>query len=142
MFCKGFGSRFKNFLVKIDKALADNAAIALSITGTLKSFLEGPAVSLGILLTETKVDDAIFQKMMKGLDIAISNLAITATCKAEPSLDAKLKCFIAELKKLHPDLQNSILVKIAAIITAHLDDRKQKQSLYDALVQGTYTMGK
>lgn len=146
MFCKGFGNNFKKFLLKVGKELSDKAALALSITATLKAFLEGSPVSLGVLLTDTKVDDAIFKKVMDGLGIAIDKASavynLSAVCTMQPSLDSKLKCFMAEMKKLHPDLQNNILINIAVILTAHLDNNMQKRSLYDALLQGMYTLNK
>lgn len=142
MFCKGCFSKVKSILLKIDKILWDKAAIALSITSVLRTLLDSNEVNLQVLLTVAKVDQKLLDKVLKGLEAAMNHLAVTGYCKLQPTLDEKLKCFVNEMKRLHPDLQKSLLIKIASIITAHMDEYKQQESIYDALVQGTYTMNK
>jgi hypothetical protein len=142
MFCKGFQAKFKKFYKSLGTALIENANIALKVTTVIKSFLEGPVVSTAVLLTATKLDDEIREKVLKALTLGINALGIVNTCKHEIALDAKLLCFIQELRKVAPELQQAILIKLAAIITAHLDGAKEKQSVYDTLVQGTYSFNK
>ncbi|KAA2245497.1 hypothetical protein F0L74_05940 [Chitinophaga agrisoli] len=119
-----------------------NVDTALKITTTLKSLLDNPAAQILTAIIPGDVDEVIRVKAIQGLNIAIEVLNLESTCKNADSLEAKLECFISEVRKRNPDLQDAIFHKVASIITRSLDDEQKAQNVYDLLVQARFSTNK
>lgn len=142
MFCKGKGSKIKTLFKKISDAVQKHASTALVITGDIRKFLEDPMVAISVSLTKTKIDDQIRDKAIAALGVAIDALSMVDECAKVTDVELKLMCFVSHLRKYQPGVQQAILIKLASLITATLDGHTEKQRIYDALVQGSYTLDK
>ena len=142
MFCAKWAGKIKGLLKKVDKYVQENATLALRVTTAVKAFLDGPIAKLMTAVIPTDVDEMIRQQLIVALSKAIDVLSIVDACKDVVDLDQKLICFITEVKKKSPELQEALLVKMAQIITREIDGNKLPQSVYDLAVQGQYTIAK
>jgi hypothetical protein len=141
-FCKKVGTKVRGILRKVEKAVLDNAAIALSITKTIQGFLDTGIVDMAVLLTNTKADDAALVHVKNALLVAIDTLGLVDKCKDAATDKLKIACLVEGLMKLSPKMRNSVLIKLASIITAILSGDTEKESFYDAVTQAVYTAEK
>jgi len=141
-FCSGFMGKIKSLFKKVDKFLDDNINTALAVSTAIRSFFYNPVFDVLVAISKTQVDNILLDKVRQALSVAVDSLAIVNTCKQYTSLEEKLQCFITEVKKLAPDLQQAILVKLAQLVASQIDGNRYKQSVYDALVQGKFTIEK
>lgn len=141
-FCSGFISKIKRFFKRITNVLVVNAELALKVTTAIKEFVDGAAVSLAVMLTKTELDNQLRDKFSYALGVSIDALGIVTKCSKAEDLEAKLICLVEELKKMNSPLRDAVLIKLAGLLTADLDNKEQKQNVYDALVQGLYSSNK
>lgn len=141
MFCKKLSAKIKAFISKVKTEIEQHAETALSVTSVLKQFLDNPLTASLVSITPTKIDDAARFAIIRALETAIDSLTVVNACKDKTGTE-KVKCFLLELKKLHPEMIDAVLIKIAAKIAAKLHGEKEKQSVYDAAVQLGYTLKK
>jgi len=141
-FCKKVGTKVRGILRKVEKAVLDNAATALEITQSIKSFVDTGVVDMAVLLTNTKADDAALEKIKQALVISVDALALVDKCKDAVLPKDKIACLVEALVKLSPNVRDGVLIKLASILTAHLSGNAERQSFYDALTQAVYTAEK
>lgn len=140
-FCRKISAKVKALLSKFDKVLKENVDTALTITTVMKQFLEsGFALTITDLIPGN-VDEFARLQTLKVLEKVIENLNIVRTCKDKTGTE-KVKCFLVELRKLHPDLQEAILLKTASRLAAKFDGERYKQNVYDSAAQVAFSLGK
>ena len=101
--------------------------------------LNSPVVDILTTIIPGQVDNIIKNQLVSALDKAIEALSIADACKSCTDINTKLTCFVSELKKLHPNLQDAVLQKLASLIAAHLHNNKLQQCFYDLFTQSKYT---
>lgn len=137
--CNKLKSRLKNALKYFDNYVDAHVETALQITKALKTMLNSPVVDILTTLIPGQVDNIIKNQLVSALDKAIEALSIADACKSCTDINTKLTCFVSELKKLHPNLQDAVLQKLASLIAAHLHNNKLQQCFYDLFTQSKYT---
>lgn len=141
-FCKSLRIKIKGLLRQFDSYLERNVDTALKVTTALKYFLDSPIAQILTAVIPTDVDEIIRKKVVYGLSIAVDTLNVVDACKGTQGMEEKVQCFLSEIRKREPALQDAILHKVASIITATLDDNKKSQHVYDLLVQATFSAKK
>lgn len=141
-FCKSVRSKIKSILRKFDKEVEEHVDTALLVTTSIKKFLRSPVSDIINAIIPGQIDDLIRAKLLVILPYAIDTLTIIDHCKDAKTLNEKAACYIDQLKKVDPALQEAILHKLAAIITRELDGNKLAQSVYDLFVQAQYSVKK
>lgn len=140
--CKKLGPTFRKAVRQIENTVLSNAALALSITKLIKSFMDSEAIDLVVLLTKTTADDKLLKRTKDALIVSIDALSLVDNCKHAVTLEEKVKCFTEALAKFSPDVRDGILIKLANLLTAHLSGMKENQSYYDGVTQGVYSTEK
>jgi hypothetical protein len=143
MFCTQFTSRIKALLNRYDSYLDNHIDTALSVTTGIKNFLSNPIVG-DILQTliPSGWESTMRDEVLQALSAAVSALTIADSCKQCTTLADQLSCFVTQLKIHTPDVQDTLLQKLASIITAVMDGHKLKQNVYDLYTQAKYTATK
>jgi hypothetical protein len=141
-FCKRVGTKVRSILRKVEKAVLDNAAIALSITKALQAFMDTGIVDMAVLITKTKADDALLVHAKRALLVSIDTLELVEKCKNAATDQLKIQCFVEGLMELSPALRESVLIKLASLITGELSGNMDRRSFYDAVTQALYTAEK
>lgn len=118
-----------------DKLLNDNLDIALKIADSVRGFITSPVADLLGTLLPPATENVLRQKISSALDAVIQALTIAEECKQCTDTAARLACFIRQLQQYDPELQNTFLVKFAALLAANLDDNRLKQQFYDLFAQ-------
>jgi hypothetical protein len=137
--CNKLKSRLKSALKNFDRFIDAHVDTALQITTALKNILNSPVADVLSAILPGQLDGLIKNQLVDALDKAITALTIADTCKTCTDLNSKLACFVSEVKKLNPDLQNALLQKLASLISAHLHGQQLQQCLYDLYTQSKYT---
>ena len=121
----------RDLFARIPDELKEKAEIALRITNIVKQAIDSPLVVITVQLTKTPIDDEIRSK------VSLCLSAISAWLGGSGIDD--IPHIIKGMSTKH---RNAVLSKMASDITACLDGNEQKESVYDAVVQNTYTHGK
>ena len=137
--CNKLKSRLKKALVYFDNYVDAHVDTALQITMAIQKLLNSPVLDVLTTIIPGQVDNIIRSQMQSALNTAVDALSIADACKSCTDLNSKLSCFMNELKKMHPDLQDAILQKLASLIAAHLHNNKLQQCFYDLFTQSKYT---
>ncbi|KAA2244574.1 hypothetical protein F0L74_00940 [Chitinophaga agrisoli] len=141
-FCRKTGSKIKQALQQFDSFIELHADEALQVTKIIKSALESPLVDILEAIIPGDADTIFKNKLLQALEIGIDTLSIISTCRQEPSLEAKLVCFVDALKEVSPDLQDAVLQKLQSILLRELDGNSRKQNIYDLFSQAAYSNSK
>lgn len=142
MFCKTAISKIKNFFKQLDGYLSAHITTALMVTTAVKNALDGIAGDLLVNLIPGNMDNVVRDKVVAALEKSIDVLSIVDTCKGYTDIQGKLSCFINEVSKRDPQLQQALLIKLASLLTKELDGNRYKQNVYDAFVQAQYSVAK
>lgn len=141
-FCKRVKPKINSLLKAFDEFVQKHVEVALTVTEGIKKIAAGVTGDIITSLIPGTLDDAIRARLLQILPYAIDTLKILDACKEKLSLQEKANCFITELKKVDPALQEAILHKLASIITRELDNSKLAQNVYDLFVQVQYSLDK
>ncbi|SEW01979.1 hypothetical protein SAMN05428988_1317 [Chitinophaga sp. YR573] len=142
MFCDKLRKKIKALLRQFDSYIEANVDTALKVTTSLKAILSSPVAEILTAIIPSDVDEFVRAKLVYGLGVAINGLNIVSECKGAITLEDRLKCFVAEIKKRNPELQEALLAKLASILARTLDDEKKAQHVYDLFVQAKYSAEK
>lgn len=142
MFCTKMKSQIKALLRQFDTYVDANIDTALKVTTELKSILSSPAADIITAIIPGEIDDTIRRQLINGLGKVIEALTIVDSCKQLTDINAKLQCFIQQLEKYDPQLQDAVLQKLASLLAGVLDGQRMKQSLYDLYTQAKYSVTK
>lgn len=115
---------------------------ALRITTVIKDFLTSPVADLATALIPGTADDNLRARLVYVLKTSIDALSIVDKCRGEVSIEGKVRCFAEQLLQREPAIREALLAKLAALITAGLDNNQKKQAQYDLYVQARYTTAK
>lgn len=135
MFCKGFWGKTRKFFNRLDKTILEYSEMALSITTSLKSILGNDLAVIATAIIPGDIDELIRTRLLKALDKTISALTIIEACKDFATIDERLTCFAEQMRKLNPELQEALLIKMASLITADLHGGQLPRSDYDTILQ-------
>ena len=135
MFCTKMKNQVKSLLRDFDNYVDEHVAMALKITTALKNLLSSPVANILTAIIPGEIDNVIQKELTIALAKAVEALTIVENCKHYADVNAKINCFIAELKQRDPHLQDAILQKLASLLAAHLDGQRLKQNLYDLYTQ-------
>jgi hypothetical protein len=142
MFCTKMRSKLKRLLQQIDQYVDEHAETALRITTTLKGMLESPVADIVTAIIPGDADELIRKHLIAALELATNALSIANECAAQQTLNEKLQCFVTQLRKYPPEVQDALLQKLASLLTKQLDGSRGRQSLYDLYTQAKYAAGK
>ncbi len=142
MFCPTMKNKYRTLLQQFDAYVDQHVDTALAITATLKNLLASPVADMITAIIPGQADDHVKELLIAGLQNAIEVLSIADTCKLHTDMNDKLKCFMLQLGQREPQLQETILQKLASLLTAHLDGQRLRQHFYDLFTQAKYTAGK
>lgn len=123
----------QRLLYGIPNHLPDIIEDALAVTTVLRDKLRS---NLAVAITDLipgERDNVIREQVVSALDQAIPLLSISKDCGTD------LGCWSNKLKELPADLQDAILIKLAAKIVATLDGGKMPQNRYDFYTQAHLT---
>lgn len=135
MFCKKAKSTAKQLIEEFDAFEQAHIGTALQVTKQLDKYLAGPLGALVVGLIPGTVDDVIRTQLLRILPEAIDVLTIENACKNQTTLQGKATCFVTQLRKVDPQLQQTILNKLAAVIARELDNNKLADEVYELFVQ-------
>jgi len=135
-------SKLKALLGQLDNFIDAHIHTALRLTRAMKDILGSPVADIITLLIPGNADDVLKDKLVNALSKAIDALTIAEQCQQHTDLNEKLKCFMQQLQLRDPHLQDALLLKLASLLTSHLDGRRLKQSLYDLYTQAQYSAAK
>jgi len=141
-FCKSIKPEVKKILTFLDEEILGHIDVALKVTTAIQKFLISPVSDIVTALIPGQIDDTIKAKLIPILQTVVPTLAIMDSCKTKTTFEQQLSCFITNLKAQDPDLQQAILNKMAALITAKLHDQKLAQNIYDLLTQAIFSTKK
>lgn len=142
MYCTKMRGKLKRLLQQIDRYIDEHTETALKITTTLKGMLESPVADIITAIIPGDADELIRKHLIAALDLATNALSIANECAAQKTLNDKLQCFVTQLRKYPPEVQDALLQKLASLLTRQLDGNKRKQSLYDLYTQAKYAAAK
>lgn len=142
MFCKPLKSKLRKALQAFDQYVQQHVDTALKITTALKDVLKSPVGDIITAIIPGDIDAVIRIKAIGILSTAVDALGIVKNCEACTDMNKKLQCFIDGIKTVDPALQNALLIKLASLLTAGLDDNKLADSLYDLYVQAKFVASK
>jgi len=130
----------KKLSSKIDTVLIRNVEGCIKVTEYIKSVLDSPGMITVVELTPVKWDDVSRKAITEALAFALKSLHVIKDIK--DLSNNTVTDFRDQLKGLSEDERNAILFKVASLMAAKVDGFKEKQNLYDAATQLTYTMSK
>ena len=142
MFCSKIKRQVKTALQQFDNYVDAHIDTALKITTALKDILSSPVADIVTAIIPGDVDNTIKTQLLNALTKAVEALTIADSCKQYADLNDKLKCFVEEVRKRDPQLQDAILQKLASLISGELDGNKLKQYLYDLYTQTKFSIAK
>jgi len=135
-------AQLKKLLNQFDSYVDSHIDTALQVTEAIKDVLASPVADALTVVIPGTIDNVIRTQLLAALDKAISLLTIVDDCKQYTDMPAKLNCFVAQLQKLAPGLQDAILQKLASILSGQLDGQRLAQNLYDLFTQAKYSAAK
>jgi hypothetical protein len=141
-FCSGIRKKLKTFLGKVSEKVFDYADISLKVTSSIQKLINSPVADVLTAIIPGELDNVIKAQISNALSFAISDLNILIKCSEKATLNERWACVITELGKMHPNVQDSFLMKLAALITKHMDSHEQKQNVYDSIAQLQYSLNK
>jgi len=142
MFCTRMKGRLKAMLTGFDSFMDDHIDMALKVTTAMKQLLSSPVTDIITALIPGDLDNILRDKLLSALNKAVEALSIAKHCKQHAALNDKLKCFIEQLQISDPDLQDALLLKLASLLSGHLDGQRLRQSFYDLYTQAKYSTAK
>ncbi|MBC9915021.1 hypothetical protein [Chitinophaga varians] len=131
--------KIKWALQQFDEHIDEYATEALRITKAVKRALESPLADVLETIIPGDTDTLLKNKILQALETGIHTLSIVQTCQQQPTVEEKLICFVTELRKTSPALQEAILQKLQSIVLRELDGNTKKQHLYDLFSQAKYS---
>lgn len=142
MFCSGLKQKLRKALRSFDEYVESHVNTALTITTCMRNILQSPVTDLVTALIPGTLDDVAKAKTLQVLCASVDVLSVVKKCSGETDAKKKIQCFMDELKQYDPKLQNTLLFKLASLVTAGLDDNKLSENLYDLYVQAKYVASK
>ncbi len=128
-------NKFKVLLNDFDNFLDSHLNIALQITTELKNILSEPPSDIISAIIPASITPALRQEIITAIDQTVTALNLAETCNQYTDLNEKLNCFIQQVQKMDPDLQEAVLQKITSLMTGILHGKSLKQYMYDLYAQ-------
>jgi hypothetical protein len=142
-FCKNARTKIKSLIKNFDEVVIANAGKAIAITTLLRKFLQSPVGDVLTAIIPGDWDNLAKERLVIILFEISQKLQIVETCNDAKTLEDKVNCYVKELAKQNPKLQNAILFKMASILLEKFDgNRLLDENKYDAAIQVHYTLSK
>lgn len=122
----------------VEKFLLDHASEAIDVFGAINKVLHSPVIDAIELVLPPKfasVADNVRTKIEGVIDKVITELNIGTGCLQLPTFTARFTCFITELRKLSPKMQNGAILKGASSYVQILAEQPVKESTADTAIQ-------
>lgn len=125
---------------KVPGEIKEYTSRALEITNGIKRVLDGDGVLLITALIPGNWDDRLVARIKDILNKGIPELVNVEGCGGD--LQCYLVILVDFIKEQAPKTRNSILLALAQLIVAGLDNHRLKESQYDAYTSMGYTANK
>lgn len=134
--------QWRNLFHTIPNKIREYASKSLEVTTALKNMLNSPVLDIVTALIPGTWDDAIRSAMVAALEKSLPYLQVVDKCKDAATLEEMVLCWLTEVRKMPQHVQNALLMKLAALLTAILDNNDLRQSHYDYYLQLLYSGNK
>ena len=141
MICKKVREQLRHLLHAPIGYLEQHTETALAVTTTLKTLLASPVADIVTAIIPGELDDMVRDRLVRALDWAVAALTAETECRGA-GIGERVQCFARRLAEMRPDLCDAVLLKLAALVAAQLDDRQHQQHVYDLCTQLFYTASK
>lgn len=133
MFCKQ--KKWKELLKKITPDQVKFSDVAINITKIITSVA---TANWGLKIpNKIQISEETIKQAAKAIDVTIDLLRITQLC-GNLTGEQKIKCFVTELKKMTPVVQEALKFKMSSLILASLDNWVLSQKDYDTITQTNF----
>jgi hypothetical protein len=139
MSLKNFFQNIGDFFARIPHEVREAVSRSLTISSAIKKLIDNPVVDVITAIIPGDWDDELKTLIRNKLAELMPYLLIVDTCKDKPTLEEMLVCWIEQVKNQPKDIQDALLHKLAALLTAYQHDKKYQQSFYDFATQLQYT---
>jgi hypothetical protein len=135
---KWLRQKVRSILNMADQVLIKNVDEAIMIANAVKRLVNLPATNIIVSITPTEMDNKLAVVLNRTMDEVIIILKLAEKCQDKENYQQRLKCFVEEIRLLHPHLQKAIYLKVAAIFLHKRTADDIKESTCDTLVQVRY----
>jgi hypothetical protein len=123
---------------KLEKFLLDHAGEAIEVFGEIKTLVQSPvitAIEVALPLQFTNAVESIRTKIETVVDKVVAELNIGQACLLLPTFGQRLSCFIMEIKKLSPKMQDAAIMKGASSYVSLIAEQPVKEAMADTAIQ-------
>jgi hypothetical protein len=142
MFCNKMKTKIRALLRHCDECLDINVQTALQVSTALKALIGSPVADIITAIIPGQADDLIRAQLQSALERAVNVLTIADNCLPHGTLNEKLQCFAAALAQCAPEVRDAVLLKLASLLSSHLDGQRFRQHIYDTYTQAKFTTEK
>jgi hypothetical protein len=139
MSLKDFFHHIGDFFARIPHEVREAVSNSLAVTTAIKKFMDGPVPDILTAIIPGDWDDELKKLIREKLSQVMPYLIIVDNCKQYEDLEALMLCWIDQVKKQPKEVQDALMHKLAALLTAYQHGKAEKQSFYDFAVQLQYT---
>lgn len=122
----------------VEKFLLDHAGEAIDVFGAINKILHSPVIDAIELVLPPKfsnITEDVRTKIEGIIDKVIVELNIGTGCLQLPTFTDRFTCFISELRKLSPKMQNGAILKGASSYVQIIAEQPVKESAADTAIQ-------
>jgi hypothetical protein len=131
-----------NLFHNIDGFIDRHIEPSIKMVEKLKSLIDSPVADVLVKLTPTGIDDTALSALRYYLTRAITMLQLS-TCLDKKKPEEIILCFIQEVKKLSPEMQKGIWLRLASLMAKEKSGRSDVKGVHiDTLVQMHYLQTK
>lgn len=123
---------------KVEQFLLEHADEAIQVFGEINKVVHSPVINAIELVLPAKfatATEAIRQKVESVIEQVITELKVGDACLQLPTFPEKFACFVAEIRKLSPKMQNGAILKGASSYVQLIADQPIKESMADTAIQ-------
>lgn len=122
----------------VDKFLREVATPSVQIANLVKQFVDNPALDLVVLVTETKIDNAILVAFRKAIDSIASKLSLISTVEGCTKLEdpvEMIKCLSGIVEGIKPEWRGEAYKVIATGIAKYREEHPIKDNEVNTLIE-------
>lgn len=126
---------------KYEQFLADHVDDAILVVSKIKSAVESPVITSLFYFFPEKYKNAgaeALQKIQAIIDKVLAELLVSDECLKKATLFEKLQCFVQQVKRLSPAMQEAAYLKFASLYAKHSSGAQLSSSTYDTAVQNRF----
>lgn len=134
-FLKELFDDVRSWLGRIPKRVRVLISNSLEVTTAIRKALNSPIAVAITDIIPGEWDNTLRDAILKAIEDTMPYLLIVDTCKQHETTEAMLQCWVTELRKHPKHVQDALLIKLAALLTAIQDNKQLRQNLYDTYTQ-------